>query len=92
MEIILEENTKNKMIFELKGGGHTICNALKDELYKDKNVKIASYNILHPVTSSPKMIIETTGTTTPKKALQEASKRLIEQSKTLREQFTKLKW
>lgn len=75
MELKIIEEKKNKLIFELKGETHTFCNALKQELWNDKHVRAASYNIAHPLIGVPKFIVETDGIS-PKKALTEASKRL----------------
>ena len=60
MEITILEDTKTKLVFEIKGEDHTLCNALRKELWDQKDVKISAYNIDHPVVGFPKMIIETT--------------------------------
>lgn len=84
MEINVIEEKKNKLIFELKGSSHTLCNALKDELLNDSNVKIATYSIRHPLVGEPKFIVETDGVD-PRKALTAAADRL----KKLNERFEK---
>ncbi len=75
MEIMILEEKKDKMVFELKGASHTICNALKDELLTDKHVKAATYAIKHPLVNVPKMVIETDGVA-PRKVIADAAKRL----------------
>ena len=75
MEINVVEKQKNKMIVEIKGEDHTFCNALVKELWEDKDVKNAAYNIDHPAVSSPVVVIETSGKE-PKKVLIDAAKRL----------------
>jgi DNA-directed RNA polymerase subunit L len=61
MEInVLEEKAK-RLVFELKGEDHTLCNALREELWNDKSVTVAAYNINHPLVGVPKFIIETNG-------------------------------
>jgi len=59
MEIKVLEESKNKLVVELIGEGHSLCNALKAELWKNKKVKIAGYNIAHPLIGVPKLVIET---------------------------------
>ena len=75
MEFKVIEETKNKLVFELKGETHTFCNALKAELHKVKGVDIASYKIEHPLVGIPRFLLETKGTE-PRKALKEALKTL----------------
>lgn len=85
MELKILEEKKNKLILEIKGEGHTFLNALKNELLKNKHVKIASYNISHPIVGVPKIILETDGEA-PKKVLQDAAKKMSERA----EDFKKL--
>jgi DNA-directed RNA polymerase subunit L len=47
MELKVLEQSRKRMIFELVGTDHTFCNALKEELNKDDNVKNATYTIPH---------------------------------------------
>lgn len=76
MEIKVIEKSKNKFIFEVEGEDHALMNALRHELNQDSAVKSAGYNISHPLTASPRMVVETTSAKTPAKAIQEAIKRL----------------
>lgn len=92
MEIKVLEDKKNKMIIEIKGESHTFCNALKKELWNDKHVKAAAYRISHPFVGVPTLIVETDSSETPKKALQEASKRLSKEMDTFKSTFSKVKW
>ncbi|MBW2977825.1 DNA-directed RNA polymerase subunit L [Candidatus Woesearchaeota archaeon] len=93
MEIKIVEESKNKMIIELKGETHTFCNALKKELWNDKHVKIAGYNIAHPLVGVPKIVVETDGKEAPKKALTEAAKRLGKKADKFKQAFVKgVKW
>jgi len=75
MEVIIIEEKKNKIVFELKGEGHTLNNALRKELWNDEHVKIAAYAIEHPLIEIPKFILETDGAE-PRKVLAAAAKRL----------------
>ncbi len=76
MEIKILDDKRNKLILEIKGADHTLCNALKSELWNDKHVKIATYSIRHPQISMPQMIVETDGDESPKNALINAVERL----------------
>jgi DNA-directed RNA polymerase subunit L len=91
MEInILEEKSK-RMVFELKGEDHTLCNALREELWADKAITVSAYNISHPLIGVPKFIIETNGDKEPKKALKDAISRLKKKNGELAKQLTALK-
>ena len=71
MEFTVIEESKTKLVFELKGETHTFCNLLKDELLHAKGVETASYRIDHPLTGIPRFMIETKSVE-PRKALKEA--------------------
>ena len=93
MKLKILEDKKNRMILEIKGETHTFCNALKKELWNDKHVKAAGYNISHPYVGTPKLVVETDGGETPKKALTEAAKRLSKTADKFNAEFTKgIKW
>ena len=83
MELNILEDKKKRLVFELKGEDHTLCNALRDELWNDKSVKVSAYNIHHPLVGTPKFIIETDGTKQPKKALKDAIARLKQKNSDL---------
>lgn len=88
MELNVLEESKNKIIVEIKGQSHTICNALNRELWNDKSVKAAGYNVKHPVASSPVLIVETDGKN-PRDALADAAKRLGKSSEKFIKSFDK---
>lgn len=89
MEIKIIEDKKNKIIFESDELGHTFCNLLKKELLNDKNVKVATYSVAHPLTSSPRMIVETDSGSDPKKALLAAVQRIKKISEKFNKEFSK---
>ena len=84
MEIKAIEDKKNRFVFEIDGMGHTYINILKNQLWNDNHVKVATYNIKHPQVGKPKFILETDGEN-PKAALSSAVGRL----KKLSEKFMK---
>ncbi len=75
MELIVKEEKKGKLEFELKGSSHTVCNILKKELWKDKHTKVAGYSIKHPLVGEPEFVVETDGED-PRKAVSSACQKL----------------
>lgn len=88
MEFMVVESKKTKLVFDLKGATHTICNALKDELWHDKDVVVSAYNIDHPLTGMPRFIVET-DKDDPKKAVSGAITRLKKKNKDFLAKFSK---
>ncbi|MBU0536093.1 MAG: DNA-directed RNA polymerase subunit L [Nanoarchaeota archaeon] len=75
MELNVLEETKTKLVVEVKGEDSTLMNVLRKELYNDKDVKAAAYSIKHPSIGVPALIVETTGKS-PRDAITDALKRL----------------
>ncbi len=88
MEINVLEDSKNKLVVEIKGEGHALCNALKTELWNNKKVKVAGYNIAHPLIGVPKLVIETESGNA-KEALAEAAKIVKKDAEAFLKSFTK---
>ena len=88
MEINVLEDSKTKMMFELKGEGHAFCNALRSEILKNNKVISVGYSIEHPLINIPKFIIETKGTT-PKDAILDAVKGLKKEASEFNKSFSK---
>ncbi|MEK6835768.1 MAG: RpoL/Rpb11 RNA polymerase subunit family protein, partial [Nanoarchaeota archaeon] len=74
--------------FEVINEDHTLCNALRDELWNNENIEISAYNIKHPLISNPVMLVETTRGD-PRKALQEAVENLKKKVKEIKDSFNK---
>ncbi len=91
MEIKIIEEKKNKIVFEIEGATHTLCNALRDELNKDNAVKAAGYHISHPQMGVPEFTVETTQGNEARKAVTEAIKRIKKTNAALLKQADKLK-
>jgi len=89
MEIKILDDKKNRLLIEVKGADHTLCNALKRELWNDKHIKIATYSIRHPQISVPQMIVETDGEEIPRNALINAVERLHKVNAKFRKEFVK---
>ena len=82
MEIVILEESKNLLKMEVQGEDHTLANYLRKELWQDKSVKVAGYNIEHPLVSHPVLIVETSSGS-PRKALLSAVERLKKKNITL---------
>ena len=80
MEFNVIEESKTKLVFELKGETHTFCNVLKKELQDTKGVELATYKIDHPLVGIPKFHLETKGVE-PRKALKSALASLKKKAK-----------
>lgn len=91
MEVRILEKSKTKAVFELAGSNHTICNALKKSLHEDKEVKVASYTIEHPLIGIPKFILQTSTKSSPQKALASAARRLQKENAKFLESFKAVK-
>ncbi len=89
MELIVQEDTKTRLVFKLKGETHSFCNVLKEELLNVKGVTIATYRIDHPLIGVPQFIIETKGVE-PKKALKDALKSVKKQAVDFKKEVKKL--
>ncbi len=92
MELVIIEETPKKLVFELKGQGHTLCNILKAKLWASKHVKVATYNISHPLIGVPKMIVETDGEIKPRKALSDAAEALRKEVADFKQELKKFRW
>lgn len=90
MEINIVEEKKNKLVFEVKGETHTLCNALQRELWNDSHVKAAGYNIKHPLINIPRFMLET-DKADPKKTISAAVKRLTKEATKLKDHAKKIK-
>jgi len=88
MEVKFLEDTKEKLKIEIMGEGHTLCNPLVKELWNDKNVEIAGYNIDHSLVSNPILIVQSNNA---KISLKKAIEGLSKKVKQFDEKFKKIK-
>lgn len=75
MEVKILEQSKNKLVIDVEGESHTLCNALRKELWEDSHIKAAAYNVKHPLIGVPTVIVETDGED-PRKVLIKAAQRI----------------
>ena len=88
MEVKFLEDTKEKLKIEIMGEGHTLCNPLVKELWNDKNVEIAGYNIDHSLVSNPILIVQSSNA---KSSLKKAIEGLSKKVKQFDDKFKKIK-
>ncbi|MBI4141800.1 DNA-directed RNA polymerase subunit L [Candidatus Woesearchaeota archaeon] len=90
MELKIVEDKKNRFVFKIIGEGHTLCNALKQELLNDDHVKVATYAVEHPLINEAVFVLETDGADT-RKTISAAIKRLDKTLEKLGKQAKELK-
>ncbi len=89
MHIKILEDVGSKVVFELDGATHTICNALKQELYTDSDVKVAGYSVSHPYVGKPHFVVELKRGADAKKAVIGALSRIKKESEDLSKKAVK---
>ncbi|MFH1586450.1 MAG: DNA-directed RNA polymerase subunit L [Candidatus Diapherotrites archaeon] len=75
MDIEIVKNEKNLLEFILKGERHTYPNLLKSALLEDSSVEFVSYILDHPMDNDSRFVVRTKKST-PKKALEDATKKI----------------
>jgi len=88
MEVKFLEDTKEKIRIEINGEGHTICNPLVKELWKDEKVEIAGYNIDHSLISNPIITVQSNNA---KSSLKKSINNLMKRVDDMGEKFKKAK-
>ncbi|MBI2664445.1 DNA-directed RNA polymerase subunit L [Candidatus Woesearchaeota archaeon] len=91
MELEVIEDSGSRFVADIKGASHTLCNALKNELWNNESVKVATYMIRHPLTGVPRFTVETEGNAKARKALADAAARLADTASKLKKEFKKVK-
>jgi DNA-directed RNA polymerase subunit L len=91
MNVKILEDKKKRLVFELEGSDHGFCNALKQELWNDSAVTIASYTIEHPLVGVPRFIVETNAEKEPKAVLKGAIARLRKNAEEFKSEVTKIR-
>lgn len=90
MEVSIIEETKDKLVFEVRGETNTISNVLKKELWNDSDIKISGYYLEHPLVHTPKFVVQTNGSD-PRKAVKSAIKRIEKEAEKLLEEAKNIK-
>lgn len=86
----IKKDTKKELHLEFTEYGHTFCNLLKKELYKDENIDAASYKISHPLVKSTEFIIMTNGKEEPRNAIKKAIKNIKSENTRMEKEVNKV--
>ncbi|MCX8171012.1 MAG: DNA-directed RNA polymerase subunit L [Candidatus Bathyarchaeota archaeon] len=89
MRLKVLERKPDKIVIEVDGEGHTLCNLLEAVLLEDEEVEFASYKIPHPLVSKPIITVKTKGGKSPEDALRNAVEKILERGRNLREEFNR---
>lgn len=84
MKVINEDS--NKLVFEVTGEGHTICNILRKRLMAKDEVTAAAYDITHPLVGQPEFEVHGEN---PRESIIEASEQIKEEANQFKEILTK---
>lgn len=76
------KNEEERMILEITGESHTICNILRKRLMSQDEVSAAAYDITHPLIGQPEFEIVSEN---PKESLVTASKAVKDESNEFKE-------
>lgn len=88
MEVQFLVDEKNKVKVEVKNEGHTLCNPLVKELWKDDKTAVAGYSIDHSLVSNPFLTVEGSDA---KNILKKAIARLSKKVSDMDDKFKKVK-
>ncbi len=86
MEIKIVEVGENKLKMIVRGEDHTFLNLLQHYLLEDEHVLIAKYNIPHPLTGEPELVVKTNGKN-PLEVIKEANEKIIKACNELLQQL-----
>jgi DNA-directed RNA polymerase subunit L len=89
MEIKVLKKTDTEIEVEIKGEDHTLMNALKSSLLKNKAVQVATYDIEYPGISNPVLYVRTGSSEDPIDAIKKAAADLAGDCETFIELFSK---
>lgn len=88
LKIITSEQKRVEMY--VVGADHTLMNLLVKQLQSQKEVAAVAYTIEHPLSGSPRLLIETKGSVNPVKALATAISDLKKTNQEFVSAFSKL--
>ena len=89
MELDIKEDLAKKMVFSLKGEGHTFSNLLASKIRQNSDTKLATYRVRHPLLGTPEFLVETTNSS-PRKVLGKAAEDVKKEAEKARKLFEKL--
>lgn len=84
MKVVEEE--ANRLVFEVTGETHTLCNILRKRLMSQDEVTAAAYDITHPLVGQPEF--EVNGSN-PRDSIKTASEGIKEEASQFKDAITK---
>lgn len=88
MDLKVIKEDENRLILELKGETIGFANALRDELWRDKDVTEAAHIKEHPYLSESKIFVKV-NRGNPRTTLEKAASRIEDHAKEFKEEFKK---
>lgn len=89
IDVEVDTRLPSAAIFTFHKEDHTLGNMIRTRLLKTAHVTFAAYKIPHPLTPNFLLRVQTDGEITPRQAVINASKALIQDLGTLSREFTK---
>lgn len=87
MKVDIKEESKDKLLFNIDGEDHTLCNLLVKKLNENKDVIRATYSIDHPLVGIPEVMVEAKDA---KAAVKKAIADLLKSAEELNKEASKL--
>ncbi len=88
MDVKKIESNDKEIQLEVKGEGHSFCNALQNFLLKDPAIEFSGYNITHPLVGEPIFNIRTKGKKRPEQSAVDAATALQKELEEIKTTFT----
>lgn len=76
MNVNILEDEENRTVFKVKGIDHGFCNVIKEELWNDDDIEVATYTIEGTEDDTPRFVVETSEGSEAKQAVKDAIQRL----------------
>ena len=89
MEVTKMDSSDEEIQLEVKGEGHTFCNALQNFLLKDPAIEFSGYKITHPLVGEPILNIRTNNKKRPEQSAMDAATALQKELEEIKSTFTK---
>ena len=80
MKVTILTKTSDELRLEIEGEGHTFCNLLQNALLEERGVKMAGYDMPHPLTLRSVVYLKVKKDADPSKVLERALKKITERS------------
>ena len=84
MKVVEEQD--DRLIFEVTGEGHTICNILRKRLMSQEEVSAAAYDITHPLVGQPEFEVNSSN---PRESIKTASEGIKEEASEFKDAVVK---